>query len=89
MAVALPGNIRLAARTLRREPTFLVTAVVSLAVAIALNTTMYSAFDALLDPRVAGGHPERVYNIRYYGDVPHVLARNAVPQALADRVADL
>ena len=79
----IPANIRLAARTLRREPTFLVTAVLSLAVAIALNTTLYAMFDAMLNPRVAGGHPERVYNLQYYGDVRHVLPRNAVPEALA------
>ncbi|MGH7620511.1 MAG: FtsX-like permease family protein, partial [Gemmatimonadaceae bacterium] len=51
--------------------------------AIALNTTMYAMFDAMLNPRVAGGHPERVYNIRYYGDVRHLLDRDAVPEALA------
>jgi len=79
----LPQNIRLAARTLRREPTFLVTAVLSLAVAIALNTTLYTMFDAMLEPRVAGGHPERVYTLRYYGDSRHVLPPDAVPQALA------
>jgi predicted permease len=83
MTSFLPANVRLAARTLRREPTFLVTAVLSLAVAIALNTTMYSMFEAMLNPRVAGAHPERIYTFRYYGDVPHVLPRDAVPQALA------
>jgi putative ABC transport system permease protein len=76
-------NVRLAARTLRREPTFLVTAVLSLAVAIALNTTMYSMFDAMLRPRVAGAYPERIYSFRYYGDVRHVLGPEAVRQALA------
>ncbi len=79
----IPANIRLAARTLRREPTFAITAILSLAVAIALNTSMYSMFDAMLRPRVAGGHPERVYTLQYYGDVRHVLPRDAVAQALA------
>ena len=79
----MPANIRVAARTLRREPTFLVTAVLSLAVAIALNTTMYSMFDAMLNPRVAGAHPERIYAVRYFGDVRHVLPRDVVPQTLA------
>jgi len=82
-AKILPSNLRLAARTLRREPTFLITAVLSLAVAIALNTTLYSMFEAMLEPRVAGGHPERVYTLQYYGDAAHVLPRDAVSQTLA------
>jgi len=78
-----PADVRLAARTLRREPTFLVTAVLSLAVAIALNTTLYAMFDAMFNPRAAGSHAEHVFGVRYYGDVRHVLERDAVARALA------
>ena len=55
-------------RALRRHPRFATLAVVSLAVAIALNTTMYSVMDALINPRVAMREPERLFTLQYFGD---------------------
>src|SRR5437016_10759912 len=75
-------NVRIAARTLLRQRVFLVAALLSLAVAIAVNTTMYSMLDAMMNPRIAGAHPERLYFIRYYGNVRHGLPRDAVASAL-------
>ena len=83
MAFDVRTNVRLAARTLRREPTFLVTAVLSLSVAIALNTTMYSMFDAMFNPQVAGRNAERMFTVRYFGDVRHTLGPDSIGAALA------
>lgn len=43
-------------------------AVVSLALAIALNTTMYGVIDALVDPVVVMRAPEQLYWLGIYGD---------------------
>lgn len=80
----LEQNLRVALRSLRRQPMFLATSVLSLAIAIGLNTTVYSMLDAMLNPRIAGAHPERLYTIRYFGDVRHVLPAGAVTEALRD-----
>jgi len=61
-------TIRIATRTLRTQPVFTVTVVLSLGLAIALNTTLYAVFDALVRPRLAMEHPERLFLIGYYGD---------------------
>lgn len=60
--------LRQALRTLRRSPGFTTFVVVSLGVAIALNTTMYGVLDALVHPRVDMRAPERLYWVRMYGD---------------------
>jgi predicted permease len=78
----LRQNIRVAVRSLLKQRVYSVAAVVSLGVAIAVNTTMYSLFDAMLNPRIAGVHPERVYTLRYFGNVTRVLAPDAIPSAL-------
>ena len=78
----LRQNIRVAVRSLLRQRVFSVAAVVSLGVAIAVNTTMYSLFDAMLNPRIAGVHPERVYTLRYFGNVTRTLPPDAIPSAL-------
>src|SRR5436190_1080586 len=57
-----------ALRGLLRQRRFTSLAVVSLGVAIALNTTMYSVTDALLFPKVAIKEPENLYTIPFYGD---------------------
>ena len=60
-------DIRIATRTLLRQPTFAITATVALALAIAVNTTMYSVLDAMINPTVGASKPEQLYSIRYYG----------------------
>jgi putative ABC transport system permease protein len=75
-------DVRVAWRILRRQRLYLAITVASLGVAIAVNTTIYSMLDAMMHPRIAGAHPERLYTLRYYGDVRHVLPANAIPSAL-------
>lgn len=55
-------------RVVIRHKRFAALAVLSLSLAIALNTTMYSVLDALLYPRVDMHEPERLYTLGYYGD---------------------
>ena len=61
-------SIRIATRTLRKQPVFTAAVILSLGLAIALNTTLYAVFDALVRPRLAMAHPERLFSVRYYGD---------------------
>ncbi|HEY4306119.1 MAG TPA: FtsX-like permease family protein [Gemmatimonadaceae bacterium] len=60
--------IRVAARTLRKQPAFAIVVILSLGMAIALNTTMYGVLDALLHPRVDLRDPGAVYRIKFFGD---------------------
>jgi putative ABC transport system permease protein len=61
-------RVRYSFRTLVRHKRFSALAIVSLSLAIALNTTMYSVLDALIDPHVAMREPKRLYSLSYYGD---------------------
>ena len=61
-------SLRSAARGLRRQPAFVSVVVLSLALGIALNTTMYGMLDALLRPRIDVRDPAQLYWIRFYGD---------------------
>lgn len=77
------ADARFAARTLARRPTFLVVAVVSLGLAIALNTTMYSVLDALINPVIDIRRPDLLYRLQYFGNVRKRLDRRALPEALS------
>lgn len=55
-------------RLLLRHKRFAATAILCLGIGIALNTTMYSVLDAMLNPPLAMRQPDRVYDLRYYGD---------------------
>jgi putative ABC transport system permease protein len=57
-------NVRLAARSLARQRGFSIVAILSLALAIALNTTMFSVLDAMLNPRLDFREPEHVVVLR-------------------------
>jgi predicted permease len=61
-------RIRIAARTLRKQPVFTSVVVLSLGLAIALNTTMYGVLDALVHPRTDIRDPDRLYWLQYYGN---------------------
>jgi putative ABC transport system permease protein len=61
-------DLRVAARTLRKQPGFSLVVIASLALAISLNTTMYAVLDALIHPRVDIREPERLYQMRFFGD---------------------
>src|SRR5213593_4331501 len=76
------STLRIAVRALTRHRGFTIVAIVSLALAIALNTTMYSALDAMFDPRIKARQPDHVYSLQYYGDFRHQLAPGTVEDAL-------
>ena len=61
-------QLRLAARSFSRHPGFSLVAVLSLALAIALNTTMYSVIDALVNPKLDIQDPDRLYWLTIWGD---------------------
>jgi len=75
-------DLREACRTLGRRPGFLAIAVVSLGLAVALNTVMYSVLDALLNPVIDVRHPDQIFKLWYYGDTRHRLDRGALLSAL-------
>ena len=62
-------SLRGAYRSLRRQRAYAAVVVLSLALAIALNTTMYSVLDALIHPRVDMRDPQQLYYIGFYGDL--------------------
>jgi putative ABC transport system permease protein len=67
--VRLSGSdLRIAVRSFARHRGFSIVAVVSLGLAIALNTTMYSVLDAMINPRVDVSHPEDLYSLSVWGD---------------------
>ena len=76
-------SIRVALRTLGHHRGFTVVAVLSLAVAIALNTTMYSVLDAIFAPHVSARLPENLYTLRYFGDYQNHLAPGSIERALS------
>ena len=78
----LKRDIRITTRTLLRHPTFAITATLALALAIAVNTTMFSVLDAMMNPRIGATHPEQLYSVRHFGFVGYRLATSALDQAL-------
>jgi putative ABC transport system permease protein len=70
-------DVRLAIRSFARHPGFTITAVLSLALAIALNTTMYSVLDALVNPATDVREPDRVYAVQFFGDFRRHLVDDA------------
>jgi putative ABC transport system permease protein len=65
---AFADSLRRAVRTLRKQRVFATVVIVSLALAIGLNTTMYSVLDALIHPHVDMRAPENLYTVQYFGD---------------------
>src|SRR5689334_9497242 len=59
------SNIRYAIRSLAKSPLFTVVAILSLALALAVNTTMFALVDAVLHPTVPYHDGGRAYAVRY------------------------
>jgi putative ABC transport system permease protein len=78
------STLRIALRTLSRHRGFTAVAVLSLAIAIALNTTMYSAMIALVDPPIPVREPDKIYTLRFFGDLRKQLHATAVEDALRE-----
>jgi putative ABC transport system permease protein len=62
------SDFRIAVRSFARHRGFSIVAVLSLGLAIALNTTMYSVLDAMINPRVDVAHPDQLYALSVWGD---------------------
>jgi putative ABC transport system permease protein len=62
------NDVRLAVRSFARHRTFSIIAVLSLALAIALNTTMYGVIDALINPHTDIAHVEQLHYLTLFGD---------------------
>src|SRR6185437_7940161 len=76
-------SIRLAVRSFIRNPGFATIAVLSLGLGIALNTTMYSVIDALVNPRVDMHAPDQLYLLSVWGDRFRRVPNGAVEELLA------
>ncbi len=59
------ADLRYAARTLRRSPGFFAMAVLSLALGIGANTSIFTLFDALLLRPLPVDHPQRLYRLTF------------------------
>jgi len=66
--LAQPMNLRYTVRTLARSKGFVAIAVLSLALAIGLNTTVYSVLDAVKHPTVPYKNADRLIQISEEGD---------------------
>jgi len=64
----LRADLNYAARTLRKSPGFAVIAVISFALAIGANTTIFSYANQMLFVRLAVPHPEQLRVFRLLGD---------------------
>jgi putative ABC transport system permease protein len=78
----LRRDVRIATRTLLRQPTFAITATLALALAIAVNTTMFSVLDAMINPKIGATHPEQLYGLRYFGHFGRRLGYSAPNRVL-------
>lgn len=63
----LPVSLRDALRSLRRSPLFAGMAVLSLGLALALNTTMFALVDAALHPAMPLDEPDRLFSVHFRG----------------------
>src|SRR5688572_1784484 len=63
-------DLRYAIRSLRTSPLFATVAILSLGLALALNTTMFALVDAVLNPPVPFRDAERVREVRTWGGNP-------------------
>lgn len=75
-------TVRVALRTLARHKGFTTVAVLSLAIAIALNTTMYSVLDAMIRPHINARNPENIWWVRFYANDMRKLDYANVERAL-------
>jgi predicted permease len=84
--------VRSAARTLIRHRGFTIVAILSLAIAIGLNTTMYSVLDTIVSPHIDLPHPEQLRQFWYWGDMRHKLdvrTKNAIFRSALEPFGEL
>ena len=58
-------TFRYAIRSLTKSPVFATVAIISLALALAVNTTMFALIDAVIHPAVPYHGVDRVFTVRY------------------------
>ena len=75
------ADLRYAARILRKSPGFTLIAVISLALAIGANTTIFSLADAMLYERLGVPHPEELRLITLRGDANVLIQGVGVPRS--------
>ncbi|HEX3868758.1 MAG TPA: ABC transporter permease, partial [Gemmatimonadaceae bacterium] len=75
-------SLRVATRSLRKQPVFATSVIVSLALGIALNTTMYGMLDALIKPRIEMRDPAKLWLIAFFGDTRHRVDARDIDAAL-------
>jgi putative ABC transport system permease protein len=79
----MPPSIIHSLRALSRHRRFVALSIGSLGLAIALNTTMYSVLDALINPALAMRDHRNLYRISFYGDMRRLVPQEQKDQALA------
>jgi putative ABC transport system permease protein len=72
-----------AVRLLLRHKRFSVMAILSLAIAIALNTTMYGVLDTMIAPKVLIPDHERLYTLRFHGNFRRIIPQHEIDDAMA------
>ncbi|MGH7616465.1 MAG: FtsX-like permease family protein [Gemmatimonadaceae bacterium] len=85
-------ELKSTARTLARHRGFTVVAILSLGIAIGLNTTMYSVLDTLISPHIDLAHPEQLRRLWYFGDTRHKLdmrTKNAIFRSALEPFGEL
>ena len=80
------STLRVAFRTLGRHKGFTTVAILSIAIAIALNTVMYSVLDAVIAPRINARQPDHIYSLWFYGN--GLWVRNVHPRVYEDALRD-
>jgi predicted permease len=84
-------DLRLAVRTLRRSPGFVVVAVLALGLGLGLSTTMFAVIDAAMNPRPAYANADRLFmvNPRMSTRAGRMATRAELFQLIRDRVPAL
>jgi predicted permease len=80
----LPNLASPSLRMLGRHRRFSALAIVSLGVAIALNTSMYGVLDAMIRPRIEMRSPEQLYLMPYFGDFRRLIPLHERNQAIRE-----
>ena len=63
-------SIRVATRMIRRSPTFSLTTIIALGLAIGVTTTVFSLLDAVVNPPMSVPHPDRLFVVKFVGSAP-------------------
>ena len=78
-------DLRYAARSLSKSPLFATIAVLSLGLALAVNTTIFALADGVMHPYVVYSHPERIIVPTFMGGDPrHALSFDIRYRAIRD-----